>query len=185
MLSVLFSPSMTYGWYTTCGFWSFLEVCMKPICLEEFRWRLRTFSWRTTFCENVFLEMNLELVLTRMTFVLANTISKQLYFKLVLHVNGLRSLWMRTFIFWTGVCGWLECICNMCKCMLMVTTFCCWEFVFSGEEMHYCMPGSSMCTTEWKSPMTATATSTVASSQTSFFACFRVAWKRSKSEANS
>ena len=37
------------------------------------------------------------------------------------------------------------------------------------------------CTsTEWKSPMTATATSTVASSQTSYFACFRVAWKREK-----
>ena len=35
-----------------------------------------------------------------------------------------------------------------------------------------------------KSPMTA-SNITVASSQTSYFACFRVAWKRSKSEANS
>ena len=61
------------------------------------------------------------------------TTSKQLYFKLVLHVNGLRILWRRTFIFWTGICGWLECICNICKCMLMETTFLLLGICFSGE----------------------------------------------------
>ena len=41
--------------------------------------------------------------------------------------------------FWTGECGRLECICNMCKCMFVETTFiCCWEFV-SGEDMRLCM----------------------------------------------
>ena len=88
MLSVLFSPSMTNGWYATSGFWSFLEVCMKPTCLEEFQWRLRTFSWRTTFCENVFLEMSLEFVLTRMSFLLAN--------------NN-----FQTALFQTGFCMWM------------------------------------------------------------------------------
>ena len=110
----LFSPSMTYGCCTTSCFWSFLEVCMKPTCLESLNDGWGRFV--RTFCENVFVEMTLEFVLTRMSFLLAiNNNFQTALFQMVLHVNGLRILWRRTFVFWTGICGWLECSCNMCN----------------------------------------------------------------------
>ena len=103
-----------------------------------FRWRLRTFSWRTTFLENFFLDVDgendvfgnrLEFVLPRIMYLLDNNnFQTALYFKPFLHddVFGEGFGEKRLFSGLAFFCRTLErCICNICKCMWM------WMSLFS------------------------------------------------------
>ena len=134
----LFSPSLAYGRGTNRCFWCFLESCMMPSCLDKFRWRLRTFSWRTTFLENFFFgRWRWEWCFWKsfgICFASHDVFARQqqlpnctLFQTVFAWWCFWRRFWREAFIFWTGVFfRTLErCICNICKCMWM------WMSLFS------------------------------------------------------
>ena len=158
----LFSPSLAYGRGTNRCFWYFLEDCMMPSCLEWCRWRLRTFSWRTTFFENVFVDVDsendvfgnrLEFVLPRMMYLLDNNnFQTALYFNwfcMSTFWTWLRWFLWRTFIFldWHFCNATGRCICNMCKCMSLGCLCFSWNLEYDTLEVKctlHALIGSSM-----------------------------------------
>ena len=126
------------------------------------------FSWRTTFFENVFLDVDnendvfgnrLEFVLPRMKYLLDNNnFQTALYFNWFCTSTFLKMVEMvleRSVYFWTGVVlqnntGMY--ICNICKCMWMwisVFSFFCfsWNLRYETLEMKcmlHVLIGSSM-----------------------------------------
>ena len=159
----LFSPSLAYGRGTSRCFCYFLEDCVMPSCLEWCRWRLRTFSWRTTFFENVFLDVDdendvfgncLEFVLPRMMYLLDNNnFQTALYFNWfcmsTFFWTWLRWFLWRTFIFldWHFCNATGRCICNMCKCMSLGCFCFSWNLGYDTLEVKctlHALIGSSM-----------------------------------------
>ena len=153
----LISPSLAYGWDTSCGFWCFLESCMMPTCLEWSQWCLRTFSWRTTFFENVFLDVDdqdmvfgnrLEFVLPRMMYLPDNNnFQIALYFKSFLHGDVLEMILEKN-VFFSGLAfckATGRCICNTCKCMNMGMVY----FLLQLDFVIWNSGDRCMCARSW------------------------------------
>ena len=154
------------------------------------------FLWRTTFFENVFLDVDnnndvfgnrLEFVLPRMTYLLDNNnFQTALYFNWFLHVDVLNMVEMIFVenVYFSGLafCNATgRCICNMCKCM----TLRCW-FYFSWNLrcealevncMLHVLDGSSMLHDRIKENKDNTAQWPTEPGQVSF-ACFVCCVKR-------